>query len=54
LKKDYRNSAKIKAVGLQLKEFPQIEEIQYGRREWVETFPPWCISSGHASGAWEC
>jgi len=37
LKKDYRNSAKIKAVALQLKQFPQIEEIQYGE-EWVETF----------------
>jgi cell division transport system permease protein len=37
LKKDYRNSAKIKEVVLQLKRFPQFEEIQYGQ-EWVETF----------------
>jgi cell division transport system permease protein len=37
LKKDYRNSAKIKEVVLQLKQFPQFEEIQYGQ-EWVETF----------------
>ena len=37
LKKDYRNSVKIKEVVLQLKRFPQFEEIQYGQ-EWVETF----------------
>ena len=37
LKKDYRNSVKIKEVVLQLKQFPQFEEIQYGQ-EWVETF----------------
>lgn len=37
LKKDYRNSAKIKEVVSRLKQFPQIEEIQYGQ-EWVETF----------------
>ncbi len=37
LKKDYRNSIKIKEVVLRLKQFPQFEEIQYGQ-EWVETF----------------
>jgi cell division transport system permease protein len=37
LKKEYRNSAKIKEVIFQLKQFPQFEEIQYGL-EWVETF----------------
>jgi cell division transport system permease protein len=37
LKKEYRNSAMIKEVVLQLKRFPQFEEIQYGQ-EWVETF----------------
>jgi cell division transport system permease protein len=37
LKKDYRNSTKIKEVIAQLKAFPQIDEIQYGQ-EWVETF----------------
>ena len=37
LKKEYRNSTKIKEVISQLKQFPQIEEVQYGR-EWVETF----------------
>ena len=37
LKKDYRNSTKIKEVVSRLKQFPQIEEIQYGQ-EWVETF----------------
>jgi cell division transport system permease protein len=37
LKQDYRDSAKIREVVLQLKKFPQIEEIQYGQ-EWVETF----------------
>lgn len=35
LKKDYRNSAKINGVVSQLKQFPQIEEIQYGQ-EWVD------------------
>jgi cell division transport system permease protein len=37
LKKDYRNSIKIKEVISQAKQVPQIEEIQYGQ-EWVETF----------------
>jgi cell division transport system permease protein len=37
LKKDYRNSTKIKEVISRLKQFPQIEEIQYGQ-EWVDTF----------------
>ncbi len=37
LKKDYRNSTKIKEVVSQLKKIPQFEEIQYGQ-EWVETF----------------
>jgi len=37
LKKEYRNSTKIKEVVSRLKQFPQIEEIQYGQ-EWVETF----------------
>ena len=37
LKKDYRNSTKIKEVVSRLQQFPQIEEIQYGQ-EWVETF----------------
>jgi len=37
LKKDYRNSSKIKEVVTHLKEIPQFEEIQYGQ-EWVETF----------------
>jgi len=37
LKKDYRNSTKIKEVASRLKQFPPIEEIQYGQ-EWVETF----------------
>jgi len=37
LKKDHRNPEKIKEVVLQLKQFPQIEEIQYGE-EWVGTF----------------
>jgi len=37
LKKEYRNSTKIKEVISQLQQFPQIEEVQYGR-EWVETF----------------
>ena len=37
LKKDYRNSTRIKEVVSRLKQFPQFEEIQYGQ-EWVETF----------------
>jgi cell division transport system permease protein len=37
LKKDYRNSTKIKEVASRLKQFPKIEEIQYGQ-EWVDTF----------------
>jgi len=37
LKKEYRNPTKIKEVVSRLKQFPQIEEIQYGQ-EWVETF----------------
>jgi cell division transport system permease protein len=37
LKKDFRNSANIKEIVSELKQVPQIEEIQYGR-EWVETF----------------
>jgi len=37
MKKDYRNSTKIKEVVAHLKEIPQFEEIQYGQ-EWVETF----------------
>jgi cell division transport system permease protein len=37
LKKEFRNSTRIKEVVSQLKQFSQIEEIQYGR-EWVETF----------------
>jgi cell division transport system permease protein len=37
LKKDYRNSTKIKEVVAHLKKIPQFEEIQYGQ-EWVETF----------------
>lgn len=37
LEKSYRNSTKIKEVIFHLKEFKQIEEIQYGQ-EWVETF----------------
>jgi cell division transport system permease protein len=37
LKKDYRNSTKIKEVVSRLKQFPQFDEIQYGQ-EWVETF----------------
>jgi cell division transport system permease protein len=37
LKKEYRNSTKIKEVVQQLKRFSQFEEIQYGQ-EWVETF----------------
>jgi len=37
LKKDYRNSTKMKEVVSHLKKIPQFEEIQYGQ-EWVETF----------------
>lgn len=37
LKKDYRNSTKIKEVVTDLEKIPQFEEIQYGQ-EWVETF----------------
>jgi len=37
LKREYRNSAKIGEVISQLKQFSQVEEIQYGQ-EWVEMF----------------
>ena len=37
LEKDFRNSTKIKEVISQLRQFPQIEDIQYGQ-EWVDTF----------------
>ena len=37
LKKEYRNSTKIKEVVTHLKKIPQFEEIQYCQ-EWVETF----------------
>jgi cell division transport system permease protein len=37
LKKEYRNSTKIKEVVTHLKKISQFEEIQYGQ-EWVETF----------------
>jgi cell division transport system permease protein len=37
LKKEYRDSIKMKEVIFQLKQIPQFEEIQYGQ-EWVETF----------------
>lgn len=37
LKKEYRNSVKIKEVVSRLKKFPQFEEIQFGQ-EWVDTF----------------
>ena len=37
LKRDYRNPSKIKEVVSRLRQFPQIEEIQFGQ-EWVETF----------------
>jgi cell division transport system permease protein len=37
LKKDFRNSTKIKEVVTHLRNIPQFEEIQYGQ-EWVETF----------------
>ncbi len=37
MKKEYRNSTKMKEVVTQLKKIPQFDEIQYGQ-EWVETF----------------
>ena len=37
LKKEFRNSTRIKEVVADLKKIPQFEEIQYGQ-EWVETF----------------
>jgi cell division transport system permease protein len=37
MKKEYRNSTKMKEVVTQLKKIPQFEEVQYGQ-EWVETF----------------
>lgn len=37
LKKDYRDSERIKEVVSRLKPLPQIEEVQYGQ-EWIETF----------------
>ncbi|RPJ11863.1 MAG: ABC transporter permease [Deltaproteobacteria bacterium] len=37
LKKEYRDSTKIGGVVSQLKQFPQMEEIQYGQ-EWVDLF----------------
>ncbi|MFB3884753.1 MAG: cell division protein FtsX [Thermodesulfobacteriota bacterium] len=37
LRKDYRNSSKVKEVVSLLKRYPQFEEIQYGQ-EWVESF----------------
>jgi cell division transport system permease protein len=37
LKKTYRNSAGIRETVEGLKQFPQLEEIQYGK-EWVDTF----------------
>ena len=37
LKREYRNSTRVREVASRLKQFPQFEEIQYGR-EWVETF----------------
>jgi cell division transport system permease protein len=37
LKKGYRNSLRIKEVVFPLKQFRQIDEVQYGQ-EWVETF----------------
>jgi cell division transport system permease protein len=37
LKRDYRNPVKIREVVSRLRQFPQIEEIQFGQ-EWVETF----------------
>ncbi len=37
VKKEYRRADRIRAIAERLKQFPQFEEIQYGR-EWVETF----------------
>lgn len=37
LRKEYRRAAQIRTLAERLKQFPQFEEIQYGR-EWVETF----------------
>jgi cell division transport system permease protein len=37
LTREYRNSTKIGEVVSQLKQFPQVEEIQYGQ-EWVQMF----------------
>jgi cell division transport system permease protein len=37
LQKEFRNSTRIKEVVSQLRQFPQMEEIQYGQ-EWVEAF----------------
>jgi cell division transport system permease protein len=37
LKKEFRNSTRIKEVVMHLKKIPQFDEIQYGQ-EWVETF----------------
>ncbi|MGZ3513131.1 MAG: cell division protein FtsX [Thermodesulfobacteriota bacterium] len=37
LKKDYRNSMRIRELVTDLKKIPQFEDIQYGQ-EWVETF----------------
>ncbi len=37
LKKEYRNSTRIKEIISRLKRFPQFEEIQFGQ-EWVDTF----------------
>lgn len=37
LKKDYRNSTKIRELVADLRKIPQFEEIQYGK-EWVDTF----------------
>jgi cell division transport system permease protein len=37
MKRDYRNFTRVKEVASRLKQFPQFEEVQYGR-EWVETF----------------
>jgi len=37
LKKDYRNSTKIRELVTDLKKIPQFDDIQYGQ-EWVETF----------------
>jgi len=37
LVKDFRNTDRIKGIVAQLRQLPQIDEIQYGQ-EWVETF----------------